>query len=498
MTGPRGEGRGGAAAEEEPPVEILDTPEAGRAVIRGGIWRSTAWIAGLLVSTASAPLLARHLGITDYGRYLTIITLGATIALVADNALSNIALREYTSRPRGERKPLLRNLLGLRLCLTVIGLGLAFAFAVAAGYGSEQLSGLALIGVSLLLIDYAGAAQVPLGVALRVGWLSLIDLARNLVTAAGIVLLVLGDAGIVAFYVVPVIAAAVGLVLAFAVARGEAARLPRAQWPVWAPILRDVLPVAAATTFASLYFRVVLLVASVAGTARVVGDFGVAFRIMEIAIALPMLAVATAFPVIVRAAQRDPRRLRYILGRIVEAGAVLGTGLAVAIVTLAPLGVLFITGERIDAAIDALRIQGLAMPATFLVTSWGYALLSLREHRKLLVANATALVSAVALTFALTPPLGVIGPAIAILATELLLAAIYAVQLRRAQIRLDVSRRAPVVALLAGVAACALGLTLPLPAPLDAAVALGFYGAVVLAAAASPPELLEALGRRPS
>ena len=49
--------------------ELIDTPEAGPAVIRGGVLRTASFVAGLALSTFSAPLIVRHLGEAEYGRY---------------------------------------------------------------------------------------------------------------------------------------------------------------------------------------------------------------------------------------------------------------------------------------------------------------------------------------------------------------------------------------------------------------------------------------------
>ncbi|MEA2313090.1 MAG: hypothetical protein QOE28_3058 [Solirubrobacteraceae bacterium] len=480
----------------DPAVEIIDTPEAGTAVIRGGAIRTVAWSLGLLISVASAPLLVRHLGIVAYGRYLTILAVVQTIALIADNALANLALREYTSQPQELRASMLRNLLGLRLLLTVVGLALGFGFAVAAGYDHTQLAGLALAGGALFVFDYVGAFQAPLAVALRIGWISVVELVRNLVAALATIALVLGGAGLLPFYGVNLLAAIAAFAVVAMVAGRNAPWMPRADLATWRPLLRDVLPIAAATTFSSLYFRVVLLVASIVGTAQVLGDFSVSFRIMEIAVSIPLLLVATAFPVIVRAADTDRRRLEYALARIVEVGLLAGGWMSLVIVLTAELGVLIVSGHTPHATVEALRLQGLTLPANFLIAGWGYALLSLREHRKLLVSNAAAFVTAVVLAIVLVPWLGAPGGGVAILVTEVLLAAIYGVQLRRLGMHLDVSRRTVAIGAVAAVASLGVGALIPAPEPVGAALATLLYAGILLKARAVPPELLAALPGR--
>src|SRR4051812_11818019 len=55
-------------------VEILDKPEAGVKALRGSVIRVGGYGVGVLLGLISAPLLIRHLGIVDFGRYLTVVS----------------------------------------------------------------------------------------------------------------------------------------------------------------------------------------------------------------------------------------------------------------------------------------------------------------------------------------------------------------------------------------------------------------------------------------
>jgi O-antigen/teichoic acid export membrane protein len=477
--------------EHEP--ELIDTPEAGPRVIRGGIMRTGAFVAGLALSAFSAPLIIRHLGSEEYGRYLPILSLVALVALIGDNAMTNVAIREFSAAPREERPRLLRNLLGLRMTLTVLGFAVVFAFAVAAGYEPRQLEGMALAGLGLLFADYQSAFQAPMGVQLRLGWVSVIELVRQAASVAAVVLLVLLGARLVPFFGTALVGALAALVLTAAVIRSDAPWVPAFDRGTWGRLLRQILPVAAATTFGTLYFRIVLVVISLVGTASETGHFSVSFRIMEIVLAVPALIVTSAFPILARAADRDRARLDYALTRIVEVGIILGLWISLSIWLLAPLAIDVASGARTHETIMALRLQGLSMPASFLVATWGFALLSLRDNRALLIATATTLVITLMLSLALIGPLGAKGGALSIVAAEVALAALYGFFVRR-RTNLSVKRRTVVLAPLA--AAAAVGIGLVLPEGVGFVVATAVYFGVLLALRVVPAEVIEALGGR--
>jgi O-antigen/teichoic acid export membrane protein len=469
--------------------ELIDTPEAGAVVIRGGVLRTVSFVAGLAISTLSAPLIVRHLGANDYGRFLPIVSLVALVSLVADNAMTNVAMREYTTAAPAERSGLLRALLGLRMAMTLAGFAIVFAFAAVAGYQTRQLEGMLIAGVGLLIADYLGAFQAPMGVQLRLGWISVIEFVRNAATVAAVVVLVVVGAGLVPFFATAAVGALAALALTATVVRASAPWVPVYDRALWATTIRQVLPVAAATTFGTVYFRLVLIVMSLVGTEAQTGHFSVSFRIMEIALAVPALIVASAFPILVRAAANDRERLDYALTRIAEVGVILGLWVALTIWLLAPLAVDLVSGGRSGETIGALRLQGLSMPASFLVAAGGSALLSLRDNRNLLVANASAFVVALVASLALIGPLGAEGGGLAITVAEVTLAALLAAAVVR-----DTNVRVP-ARLLAAVpvafAAWALGEVLPEVAGAIAATAL--YFGVLLALRLVPREVIEAL-----
>src|SRR5271155_1159846 len=130
-----------------PAVDVLDTEQAGPAALRGGTMRSGAYVLGILLSLISAPLLIRHLGQVEYGRYITILALVAIVGGLSEGGVNAVALRNYASHSGAERTRLMANVLGVRMVLSLIGVAGAVAFAALAGYGRDLVLGTLLVGV---------------------------------------------------------------------------------------------------------------------------------------------------------------------------------------------------------------------------------------------------------------------------------------------------------------------------------------------------------------
>ena len=106
-------------------ADVLDTTAAGGIVIRGGVVRTLGYASGVGLGVVSAALMVRHLGVVDWGRYVTVTSLIAIVAGLSEAGMTAIGVREFSTRARAERETLMRNLLGLRLAITFLGLAVA-------------------------------------------------------------------------------------------------------------------------------------------------------------------------------------------------------------------------------------------------------------------------------------------------------------------------------------------------------------------------------------
>src|SRR5205823_5511857 len=134
-------------------------------------------------------------------------------------------------------------------------------------------------------------------------------------------------------------------------------------------------------------------------------------------------------------------------------------------------------------------IESLALLATFVAQAAGFALLSMRRYRQMLIASSSALVLNVALTLALGSEHGAQGAAVAAVAAEAILAVQLTLALRRHQGPLRVSRRVILALPLAAGAAFAT-VALPIPSVARVAIAAPLYLGLLQAAGAIPAQLL--------
>jgi O-antigen/teichoic acid export membrane protein len=478
-------------------ADILDSGDAGGRFIRGGLALTAAYVVNLLLSLAAVPLVIRHLGPADYGRFATVSAIIFIVAGFTEAGLTSLGVREYSSMPRSEGALLLRNLIGLRLTTTALGVAVTMSIFAVAGSPTVVVLGLAVAGAGLMVRLVGDNYGIPLNVQLRLGWVALIGIAYQFTLCAGYVILVLAGAGVIPLLAVVIAASAVLLIGTAALVRREVSIVPAFDLRVWRRLLRETLPFAAAAAVGIVYFREALVLMSFLSSGQETGYYSAAFKIVEVLTAVPWILAASGLPILARAARDDSARLSYAVQRLFEVGLILGVWMSASTIVGARLGIDVVAGAKFHASIGVLEIQALAIVTSFVAAILGYALLSLREYRRLLRANALAVSIVTILSVVLIPAHGARGAAIAPTAAEACLGLAYAVSLARSKAHLRLSLRVvPGLAIGLG-ASLAVAYALPVSSELIRLLALAaVYFPLLYVLKVIPLEVVGALVRR--
>lgn len=480
------------AAQAPASMDVLDHPEAGAKVIRGGAIRGVVYVATILLTAAAVPLMTRHLGVADFGRFVTASSIVMIVAGVTEFGLSAIGMREYALAAPSARRALISNLLGLRTALTLAGLAAAALLMVLVGYPRVVVLGMLVSGLGLVLLNVQQTYSISLTAQLSWGAFSVFELINSVVVAAGTVLLVLIGAQLFPFFFVSVASSAAALLAAIVYLRRQVTLLPLFELHEWRRLVRDTLPFAAAATVGILYPRVGLIVVSLISNANQTGYYSTAFKVVEVIGGTSGLIASSAFPIFARAGRDDHERLRYAVGKVGDTALIAGAYVTLSLVVAAPFVIAVVGGSAFADAVPVLRIQAIALLGGFLAATWSYTLLSLRMHGALLRVTLAALLVSIVLSLALVPGLGANGASIASAVCEFVVAGGYVLALARSHVRLRPDLFVLPRVALAGALATGV-LLLPLPSIALWAIASIIYLTLLLMLRAFPPELLHVL-----
>lgn len=483
---------------DDPELDVLDTAAAGPAAIRGGGLRTLGYLAGILLSTVSVSLLIRHLGTTRYGLYITVTSVATLVQAIADIGLGQLGVRAWATSRGAERRRVMSNLMGIRIVLSAMGVLVATGFSALAGYGGVAVLGTAFVGVGVILTVVQGTYAVPLEAELRLGWVTMLEFLRWVLTVAAVVALVLAGANLLAFLAVAAPVGALVLLATYAVVPTAARSLrPTFDRAEWGTLLRTVLPFATASVIAVVYLKITVIVTSLLTTKVQIGYYATSFRVLEVLVALPALTVGSALPVLARAARDDHERLAYVLQRLFEVTLILGAWMALVVWLGAGFAMEVLAGSKGGPPAAVLAIQGPALAASFVAAGWLYGLFSLHHHRALLQTTVMSLAVSVVLLLVLVPPLKARGAAVAYTGGELSVAIGAFLLLRHKHTGFGVMPRVP-VRVAAAVALGAAVVLIPGLTSLERALmASVLYAGVLAATHAIPVEILHALRSRP-
>jgi O-antigen/teichoic acid export membrane protein len=477
-------------------VDILDTSEAGPAVIRGGLLRFGGYGIGTLATVASSAVVIRHLGLIDTGHFTTVTALVTVVATISDLGLTGIAVRGYASGPRSDGQRFLRNLLGIRMTIALGGLALAVLFGLLVGYPEVMVVGTAIAGAGMVVFVTQDACTIPLQVGLRFGWVAGLQLAIQVGVAIEALLLAIAGAGLLPFFALQLPVVVPALVVTAMVGGRDSRLLPKIDTREWRRMVGRILPYSVAVVLSVVYFQVAQIMVSVLSSSTQTGYFGVSFRVLAGFTTVPPLLVSTALPLLARAARDDKERFSYASRRLVETMIIAGCGVALGLFLGAGFAIRVIAGPGFGPSIEVLRILAFALLGTFVISARGYALLSLDRLHAILLSDAIALIVVVAAGAPLIGAYGAKGAAIALVAGELTLALCceWSLSRTRPELRLGPGfvLRAGAATLLAGGVAVALDVSPLASALLGSAI----YIAALLAFGIVPAEIREALFRR--
>jgi O-antigen/teichoic acid export membrane protein len=473
--------------------DVLSSSDAGGAAVRGGALRVAGYFLNALLGALAAAFLFRHLGVKGVGTYVTAMSIAAIVAGLSDLGLTALGVRELAVRDAAGRASLMSSLLGLRIAMTLVGIAGSVVFATLAGYRPIVVEGVALAGAGLMFQNIQSTLALSLISRLRLGLLTSTEVARQALTTAVMIAFVGLGLGLLWFIGLAVPISLLFMLLVAWIVRGEVPLLPRFDRAEWRALILQVLPYSVAVALAVVYFRLSVIFVSLSASSTQLGYFATSFRILEVLIVIPGLMVTGVFPIFARAAIDDQERFAYAVSRVFVTALIVGVWFVLALALGAPFAIHVIGANEFSKAIGVLRIQAFGLGGSFVSTVWSVALLSLRRNRALMLVNLSALIVGSVLVVTFSSAYGAEGAALGTAATEIGLAIVVPLVLRRTDPHAVPSLVVvPRVALAGGLAAT-VALIPGMPSIALVALATLVYLAILLGVGAIPEELLQEL-----
>ncbi len=308
---------------------------------------------GLLCGLASAIVLSRHLDVAGFGAFNYAFAFLFLFLSLNDLGVNTIVVREISQAP-DRAGVVIGAALALRLAIALAALAAAWITIWLWPMDPSLRIPLTLFALILPL----NALNVPAMIFQTAMRFDLAAVATIVLRVSGLALILLAVAagrGVTAVLGALLAAEIIGLVTVYALAR----RLVRFRLHVdavlWRMLLRSAAPVGATLLLGALINRIDFMMLEQMTSLDAVGLYSAAYRVTNMVEKLPLLVMATLYPIMSQLALTDRVRLRVVYRKTVAHFALAALPIGLLITLAAPHITALAFGEDYRAAGEPLR-----------------------------------------------------------------------------------------------------------------------------------------------
>ncbi len=387
------------------------------------VWNSVASAGGRAVSSlltlVIVGLLTRYLGKSGFGQYSTILAYVYIFSILSDLGLYAVNVREI-SRPEAQESKIASNAFTLRFCsgLAFFSIGVAIAWLLP--YDVLIKKGIFLASLGFWFLSNS---QVLLGIFQKYLKLYKIALAEILCrfSQLGLVFLfVQNNLGFLAVVSAVAISGFIYFILVYYFAQRYIKVRLSFDFPFWFKLLKYSLPLAIASVFAMIYFKLDTVMLSLMKPASHVGIYNLGYKILESLTFFPHMIVGLAIPFMSKYAFTDKVKFFQVGQKVLDLFLVLVVPLIISILFLSPAIINLLGGPNFIASVNVLNILILALGIIFFGALFSNQLISLNKQNFLVWIYGLGALVNIILNLILIPKYSYYGAAFSTVLTELL------------------------------------------------------------------------------
>jgi len=354
-------------------------------------------------------LVARHLGVADYGQLVTATAFLQLFSLVVDLGLY-IYLTKTLGEPGVDAAVVTSNVFSLRIVSAVCIVGLAPLIVMLMPYPPAVKVSVGVMAISFIAATSTQALSGIFQHALRTARFIVSDIIGRVVLLAATVVAIQLGAGIVGISATVSLGSLVTLGLTILAARRLVPFRFSVDLGAWRKIFLSVWPIALSIALNVVYFKVDTLVLSWYHSSYDVGLYGAPFRILEALISIPAMISGLLTPLLATAYLTDRARFGRLLQRGLELLLFLGLPMVIGTQFIADDVMRLVAPEFSDSG-SALRLLMVATFSIFIGYLYSNTVVVVNKQRAIVWAYAIGAVVSVGLCFAVIPRWSYLGAA---------------------------------------------------------------------------------------
>lgn len=365
----------------------------------------------LACGLASSMVLSRHLDVAGFGAFNYAFAFMFLFLSLNDLGVNTIVVREVSQAPDRAGR-IIGAALTLRLAIAMVALAAAWVTIWLWPMDPSLRRPLTLFALILPL----NALNVPAMIFQTAMRFDLAALTTILWRVSGLLLILVTVAlgmGVTAVLGALLVSEVIGLTVVYVLSRRLVRfrlEIDRAEWRV---LLRSAAPVGATLLLAALVNRIDFMMLERMVSLDAVGLYSAAYRVTNMIEKLPLLVMATLYPIMSQLAATDRNRLRDVYRRTVTHFAAAALPIGLLVTFLAPHLTALAFGEDYRAAGVPLRYLVWATVCLYIALTGGNLLISIGRERDSVIALALGAAANIGLNLFFIPWRGIEGAAMA-------------------------------------------------------------------------------------
>ena len=238
--------------------------------------------------------IARYLGPEKYGMYTFVFAFIYFFSFIPDMGIHQILVREAAKEPEKVGK-LIGNGTIMQICLSLVALFLAVVLINVMNFPPSTKNALYVASLGLL-ISGTGAYGIIYEAKLRMEYSLLFNLANRIVFLVFVFLAITNNSSLNVFIFASVSATFIHNLLMILFAKKLVKVSFDIDLPLIKQLLKEAIPIAIASVFTIIYFRIDVLMLSFLRGDTEVGLYSAAYRLTEALVFLPTVITTSTFP----------------------------------------------------------------------------------------------------------------------------------------------------------------------------------------------------------
>ena len=396
-------------------------------------------------------LMARYLGVTEFGVITFAVGFTELFVFLTDPGLNKLIVRDV-ARDKSLGRKYVGNVAVMKSIFVFVFFGWLALFVNVLGYSAQTIHVVYLIAIHIILRQFSNMLYALFQAHEKLEFQALGGILSNFFVFLGILYAVRQELSVTGFALMFVIGSALDLVYTLIVCRTKF-HWPKLQidWIFWKKSLKEAWPLGTTSVFFIIYFRIDIVMLSLIRGDPDVGIYGAAFRISEILTLFPMIFMSAIFPVLSSYFKNSKSSFKKAYEKSVKFLFSLALLLALLTMLFAKKIIFLVYGEGYEGSVAALQILVWGTALLYVTSIQGTTFVAANQQKLRMKFLIMAVGLNISLNLLVIPKYGYIGASITTVITEIFILVMGVAILEKHGYKLDVIRTwlAPVLGLLA-------------------------------------------------